>query len=62
MTNPPPKKKQNNSHIWETPNLSTDADSSTDIFVSAGVKKGLIAFFLPEGVMSILPDFFSHLP
>ena len=27
--------------IRETPNLSTDTDSSTDIFVSAGVKKGL---------------------
>ena len=28
------------SRIRETKNLSTDADSSTDIFVSAGVKKG----------------------
>ena len=28
------------SHIRETPNLSTDADSSTNIFVSAGIKKG----------------------
>ena len=28
------------SGIQETLNLSTDADSSTDIFVSAGVKKG----------------------
>ena len=28
------------SRTRETPNLSTDADSSTNIFVSAGVKKG----------------------
>ena len=28
------------SRIRETPNFSTDADSSTDIFVSADVKKG----------------------
>ena len=30
--------------VW-TPNLSTDADGSTNIFVSAGVQKGLKAFF-----------------
>ena len=33
--------------IRETPNLSTDADSSTDIFVFAGVKKKAASFFLP---------------
>ena len=32
------------SRIWDTPNLLTDDDSSTNIFVSAGVKKELIAF------------------
>ena len=32
------------SRIWETPNLSTDAASSTNILVSIGVKKGLTAF------------------
>ena len=34
------------SHIWETPNLLTEADSSTNIFVSAGVKKGAHSIFL----------------
>ena len=34
------------SHIQETPNLSTDADNSTDIFVSAVVKKGADSNFL----------------
>ena len=33
------------SRIRETLNLSTDADSSTDIFVSAGVKKGVESIF-----------------
>ena len=37
---------QKKSRIRETQNLSTDAHSSTDIFVSAGLKKELIAFFL----------------
>ena len=36
------------SRIRETPNLSTDADSSTDIFVSAGVKKGADMIFLGD--------------
>ena len=34
------------SRIRDTGNLSTDADSNTNIFVSAGVKKGLIEFFV----------------
>ena len=34
------------SRIRETLNLSTNADSSTDIFVSAGVKKGADINFL----------------
>ena len=36
------------SRIRETRNLSTDADSSTNIFASAGVKKGtdIIFFYL----------------
>ena len=34
------------SRLWETPNLSTDADSSTNTFVSAGVKKGADSTFL----------------
>ena len=34
-----------NSCIRETPNLLTAADCSTNIFVSAGVKKRLMAFF-----------------
>ena len=29
----------------ETPNLSTDADSSTNIFVSAGIKEGADSIF-----------------
>ena len=33
------------SRIRETPNLLTDADSSTDIFVTAGVKKGADRIF-----------------
>ena len=32
--------KKKKSRILETPNLLTDADSSIDIFVSAGVEKG----------------------
>ena len=32
--------------IWETPNLSTDADSSTDIFVFAGIKKEADSIFV----------------
>ena len=38
------------SRIQEKPNLSPDADSSTDIFVSAGVQKGdgSIIFFCPK--------------
>ena len=47
------KKSRNNcqkkSRIWETQNLSTDADSSTNIFVSAGVQKGANSIiFLPK--------------
>ena len=34
------------SRIRETTNLSTNADSSTNIFVFAGVKKGADSFFL----------------
>ena len=39
-----------NSSTWdsrtrETPNLSTDADSSTDILIFAGVKKGADSIF-----------------
>ena len=37
FTNGPTHKK---SRTRETPNLSTNADSSTNVFVSAGVKKG----------------------
>ena len=33
------------SRIRETPNLSTDADSNTNIFVSAGIKKGANKIF-----------------
>ena len=33
------------SRIWETPNLLTDADSSTNIFFSAGVEKGADSYF-----------------
>ena len=40
-----PKRKKK-SCTQETPNLSTDADSSTDIFISAGVKKGADSLFL----------------
>ena len=36
----PSKNSPKKSCIQETPNLSTDADSSTDIFVFAGIKKG----------------------
>ena len=32
--------------IRETPNLMTDADRSTNVFVSAGVKKGADSIFL----------------
>ena len=39
------KKLKNKSRIRETPNLSTDADSSTDIFVSAAVKKEADSIF-----------------
>ena len=39
--------------IQETPNISTNADSSTDIFVSPGVKKGLIAVFLAAAVSAV---------
>ena len=38
--------EEKKSCIRETPKLSTDADSSTDIFVSAGVKKGADSNFL----------------
>ena len=31
--------------IWETKNLLTDADSSTDIFISASVKEGADSIF-----------------
>ena len=34
------------SRIRETENLTTDADSSTDVFVSAGFKKGADRNFL----------------
>ena len=37
--------EEEKSCIRETPNLSTDADSSTNIFFPAGIKKGLIAYF-----------------
>ena len=37
--------------IQGTPNLATDADSSTKIFVSAGVKKWLI----PKGLYFLHP-------
>ena len=40
--------------IWETPNFSTDADSSTDIFVSVGVKKRATVIFFCQ--------FFFYLP
>jgi hypothetical protein len=39
------KKPYEKTRIRETPNLLTDADSSTDIFVSAGVKKGADCIF-----------------
>ena len=38
------KKYFKKSRMRETPNLSTAANSSTNIFVSAGIKKGLITF------------------
>ena len=34
------------SRIRETPNILTDVDSSTNIFISAGVKKGADRIFL----------------
>ena len=37
----------------ETPNFLTNADSSMNIFVSAGAKMGLIAFFLPTKIYII---------
>ena len=47
------------SRIWETPTLSTDADSSIDFLVSAGVKKGAVSIFFasppplpPKGLFS----------
>ena len=43
------------SHIWEKRNLSTDADSSTDIFVSAGIQKGADSnFFLGGGGLPVV--------
>ena len=42
------------SGIRETLNLSTDADSSTNIFVSVGVKKGADSiFFTPQWANSV---------
>ena len=42
------------SSIRETLNLSTNADSNTDILVSAGVKKGADSIFLSRiGVYSV---------
>ena len=46
--------------IPHTPNLSTDADSSTDIFVSAGVKKGLIAIIIMTHI-SLFWEIYAHL-
>ena len=44
-----PEKIKIKFRIRETKNLSTDADSSTDIFVFAGVKKGADSnFFLKD--------------
>ena len=41
--------QEKKSRLRETSNLSTDADSSTTIFVSAGVKKGAHnTYFLPK--------------
>ena len=39
-------RKKKKFRIRDTPNLLTDADSSTDIFVSAGVKKGADSNFV----------------
>ena len=36
------------SRIRETPNLSTDGDSSIDVFVSTGVKKGADSIFFAK--------------
>ena len=36
------------SHVQETPNLSTDADSSTGIFVFAVFKKGASKKYMPS--------------
>ena len=46
--------------IRETPNLSTDAYSSTNIFFPLASKKGLIAFFC--SVPRSFSDFFDPLP
>ena len=40
------KEPEKKSRIRETENLTTDADSSTDVFVSAGFKKGADRNFL----------------
>ena len=41
--------------IRKTPNLSTDADSSTDIFVLAGVKKEADSnFFAPPPALGVV--------
>ena len=57
-------KIQEKSHIRATQNISTNANSSTDIFVSAGVKKGAHSNFLgglihPDNRLST--NYFHHL-
>ena len=53
------QEREEKSRIRETPNLLTDADSSTNIFVSAGVKKGTNSiFFFQIYVPNRLQKFF----
>ena len=60
------------SHIWETPNLSTYADSSTDTFFPPALPQGLIAYnlfvyfclpsFKKNGLENLPPLFFVLQP
>ena len=47
------------SRIRETQNLLSDADSRTNIFVSAGVKKGADNFFLAKEKKSPPPTLWA---
>ena len=47
------ERRQQKSRTQETPNLSTDAVSSTDIFASAGVKKRAYSIFFGQWADSV---------